>query len=260
MRLVKYCMVFLLLILMTVVMVWFKYRKVEKIKNPIKIEQKVQCSSLIGLDRDICKFINFESPYTSEEISKIILISKGGEILKLGLENLSKVEGLLLGYREKEESIILLIGFDGKNKDRFVTPLRIPVYAIEDNNISFSFLKLSSLSLSGDKSVLEFKNRKDIIETLEIVKGKVVFLSLIDDVVENYSAISNLNHKRLIEEVNNGVKTTRGLLGRVNGNGLNSPHSDLGSNLIEIKKNEDVDKINFIEVPIIAPSITYFEK
>lgn len=246
---------------MTFVFVWFKYKQVDKTKNPIKTEKKVLCSSLIGLDRDICKFINFELPYTSEEIRKIILISKRGEIPKLGLENLSKVEGLLLGYREKEGDIILIVGFDGKNNDRFVSLLRIPVYAIEEENIpiSFSFLKLSSLSLSGDKSVMKFKNKKDVFETLEGVKGKVVYFSLMDNVVENYSSINNLNHKRLIEEANNSVKTTRGLLGRVNGNGLNSPYGNLGSNLIEIKNIDDVNGINSIDIPILLPSVTYFE-
>ena len=64
MRVVRFCIVFLLLILMTVLVVRFKYRKVDKTKNPITTGQKVQCSSLIGLDQNICKFINFESPYT----------------------------------------------------------------------------------------------------------------------------------------------------------------------------------------------------
>jgi len=237
---------------------WYRFKDKGKVDN--KKVEVVDCKSLAGLDGDICKFLKYESPYTVEEMSKKMLKSKRGVISKLGLEDFSSVEGLLIDYRQANDYILLILGFDGKNdNERFVVPLSIPLYAIEDDKLptTFSFWQVKNFDLTSEKESFSSKNRADIISRLEIIKGKVILVLLTDVKIEDKYPFNSKNKDRLILEVNNTLNLSRTLLGKVNGNDLTSEYSDFDYGLITVKNTNDVEKVNFSQLPTIAEIIIY---
>lgn len=262
MRFFRFCLFFLLWILVTLIFVWLKYKQLDKTKNPIKIEQKIECSLLIGLDRDICKFLNFEFPYTKEDIDQQLL--KNGQSdsnTRLGLENNTRIEGLLIDYIKKDQYFVMLIGFDDNNESRFVVPIKIPMYAISDDQSKsvFLFEKHEDQDTTSKREVIRLKSEDEIASYLDRLKKHVVVLDFLDEENDKLTTMSsNQTDQKYLREIDNSVIVNRSLLREVYNEGIYNPRFDsFGYQIKKIKNENDFDNISLKEMPINISMIIF---
>jgi hypothetical protein len=101
-----------------------------------------------NLNRKISAFLNKEGDYTPEKISAMMFDLSGlldESQMQLGLVDATHVEGYLFDYVEKDDSLVLIVGFDGSDGERFVAPIQIPLYYLEgDLNAHFYFIQYHS--------------------------------------------------------------------------------------------------------------------
>ena len=97
---------------------------------------------------------------------------------ELGLaDSQPKLEGYLFDYVEKDGSLILLMGFDGKDGKGFITPIQIPLYLIEGSKTNFYFLKSdynTVLSPSSVAGMATDENAQKIFEYLDKLEKRVI--------------------------------------------------------------------------------------
>lgn len=229
-------------------LVWFG----GSVKNDYKT---VDCNLKIGVEADICKFINLQFPYSGDEVNKKMLTKSSVKITKFGLVGLSIVEGFLFDYVEKDESILMLVGFDAKDNRRFVTTIKIPLYAIidETSRINFYFYKVKDKLLNSKREEFKLKDSTSITRELSKFKNLPVVFMLMDNHVSDKNMVKARENKvelRLMNEINNQVDATRTLLGKVNGNHLTSEYGDYNKNLIIIDDYSVFEKIDVNQIPI----------
>lgn len=98
-----------------------------------------------ALNQSINDFLNKDGDYTPERISAMMFDLSGlfdPNQIQLGIVDATHIEGFLLNYIEKDDSLVLLVGFDGVDGERFVAPIQIPLYYIEgDLNSHFYFME-----------------------------------------------------------------------------------------------------------------------
>lgn len=98
-----------------------------------------------ALNQSINDFLNKDGDYTPEKISEMMFDLSGLfdlSQIQLGIVDATRIEGFLLNYIEKDDSLVLLVGFDGVDGERFVAPIQIPLYYIEGDLYShFYFME-----------------------------------------------------------------------------------------------------------------------
>ena len=88
------------------------------------------------LNRQFLDFLNKQGEFTPEKISPMLMdpITLNMDKNEVGLGIITDfplVESYFFDYLEKDGRIFLLVGFDGKDGNRFITPLEIPYYFYE---------------------------------------------------------------------------------------------------------------------------------
>ena len=65
------------------------------------------------------------------------------DTIALGIvDGVFKLESFFFDYIEKDSNLILLMGFDGKDGNRFIIPMQLPLYFFKDAPAShFYFIK-----------------------------------------------------------------------------------------------------------------------
>lgn len=101
-----------------------------------------------ALNQKMRDFLNKEGDYTPEKISARMFDLSGmfdKSQMQLGLVDATHIEGYFFDYIEKDGSLVLLVGFDGADGERFIAPIQIPLYFIEGDLTShFCFLQYHS--------------------------------------------------------------------------------------------------------------------
>lgn len=230
-------------------------------------DEVVDCSIKVNLDLDICKFLNFEIPYTKDNISKQLLKSMGPDsVNNLGLVLSSQIEGLLIDYLEKDGYILLIVGFDDNNGGRFITLIKIPVYAISDSQSKgvFAFEKSENQDIFSKKEIIKLKNNNDITSYLDRLKKHVVVLYLVDreideTIVMQVKYSNNESDWKLVTEINNSVIVNRSLLNEVYHHENGRSFDDFDYQLGKIKNESDIDNILIKKMPIVTSMIIFLD-
>lgn len=95
----------------------------------------ISSDETVIINQQIQDFLQYKGIYSQENIQNY-LYSEGhanGEIFyKLGIvnawEDCCQIQGWLFGYTMKANDLLLIVGFDSKNDDRFITALKIPLF------------------------------------------------------------------------------------------------------------------------------------
>jgi hypothetical protein len=229
------------------------------------------------LDKQIKAFLNKESPYRAEDIQKGLIgrqwvsgdeygdVTKG---LKLGLvlsnsdTTMVGIEGILLDYRKKDNSVLIVVGFDGKNGKRFVTPFEISTYVYENvAEAKFNFFRLKAGTVDLSQYIESTDgSTENVLKYLEKIKGNVLVLNLdttdmAKDMMNDYSGVA-LDY---LKEAHRKVDYARKAVDEVDSNNLGTPDGvkemtgDV--NLIKIDSAESIDYIDLENVPIIFTGI-----
>ena len=102
------------------------------------------------LNQQIQDFLSYEGEYSKENIQKYLLPGvKKDEFYNLGLvkanESIIETQSWLFDYVEKDGDLLLIVGFDGKDGQRLVTILNIPIHIMKMSSViqGISLVKLN---------------------------------------------------------------------------------------------------------------------
>jgi len=206
-------------------------------------------------------FLNKEGEFTPEKISSIMIktISSLAESkIGLGMVDGQKIEGYFFDYFEKYNRIFLLMGFDGSDGNRFITPIEIPLYMFEGIKTSiFSVYRMddNSILFSNGES-FDYSDRNDLLPFLDSIKGKIIaFVPFTDKINESdASSFGDVAVDYVKNEHNPKTGLSFGLYQLVISNGFEIPESTEsdGSSILKINNFEDVNVIDISKVPLIG--------
>jgi len=228
------------------------------LKNKKAPQIPENCDLKTGSDQNICQFLNFYSPYTSEDIqSKLLSVSGSINITKLGLESFSRIEGIPLDYFQKDDYTIILVGFDSADNHRFVTPIKIPNYIINDpdNNIYFYIQNSSQQNTYSDRTEIKLKDSSDITNYLDKLKNQVIVL-MMNDQEADIPKSDSISLSRIISEINSSLIANQSLLSQVYTNGIANKYTSVDYKLPTLKSSS-ADSIPIENMPILLSIITY---
>lgn len=224
----------------------------------------------IELNQQIQDFLNKTREYAPETISSMMIktISNLDES-KIGLgsaDGRALIEGYFFDYFEKDNSVFLLMGFDGSDGNRFITLVDIPFYYFENvERAVFSVCKNNENHIYS--TYQESKGYKDINSlqpVLNEVRNRVIAILLaewsFDWSTVDKSKFSSEFIDYTINELNPKASLVFGLLHLVTSNGFEIPEADEheSSHIIYINCVEDLYNIDLTRVPSILAMI-YFE-
>lgn len=235
------------------------------------------------LNQQIQDFLSYEDGFTREKILEMLIEVDSNldpNEIGLGIVDIQpQVQGYFFDYFEKDNRIFMLIGFDGKDGSRFVTPVEIPLYYYEGvDDMMFVILKyrvrnLDGIDYSSDDNInangdiertpegniepIESYTRSEIITQLDNLKNKGIVLFLncwnqdpykIPDVDVNSKYVNDY-----FNEINSKVGLSLGLFQLVTSNGI--PYQNIGrgdtSSIIIIDDVNNVGNIDISKVPIL---------
>jgi hypothetical protein len=142
------------------------------------------------LDQNIMDFLNKEGQFTDEKVDTLIIPYANMETRlglfhtdrheALGTRN-SEVEAILLGYIEKEDSILMVVGLHTRDgSDRFAALAEILTLTHTGKNaLRYCVYKLKNNNAAADSTVLKLTNDNgEIKQELDKIIGKAIILAV----------------------------------------------------------------------------------
>lgn len=222
----------------------------------------------------ITDFINNQGDFTKEKKSEMAIGSETTD--KLGSTELGlvlydpQIEGYLFDYVEKDGSLILIMGFDGKDGKGFVTPIQIPLYFLEgEARANFTFYEFEANTVFTRFNQTDVANNKDttnLFKRLDELEGNVI---VIEPAFESFPG-SKDDHtgvtKDYFIEHESKLELAGRLVDSVATNGIEieneNYHEDDYSNyeIIKLKNVEDVENLDLAKVPLMQLHIYYYSE
>lgn len=148
--------------------------------NPIEISTPI-LEVEQTLDEKMRDFLDKKGNFTEEKLKEdIFSVSRNVEITKFGLMNENGlVQGYFFDYIKKEDSLVLVVGFDGNKDERFVTGLEIPLYYFEEvPKANFSFFKRSGKGTGSNLTLFTESGEEEVVRNnLDQLKGEPLIFS-----------------------------------------------------------------------------------
>ena len=242
------------------------------------------------LNQQMLDFLNREGEFTQEKIASMMMqFYTGNEIdyyehfktdtVGLGIsEHQPLIQGYLFDYFEVEGRLILIFGFDGRDGNRFITPVEIPIYIYDCfepaefrvvksfvNNIDCIDYYSDSDEQEYDYERMDCSDRNLLLPLLDSLKSKVFAFSLYYYVYDNKGGLPYDELSRIIsefqDETNSKNDLSYGLVQLLTSNDIEYDWEDRigdSDSIIKIKNSDDINNINISDVPIME-SIKYFE-
>lgn len=220
------------------------------------------------LNQQFQDFLNRQGEFTKEKMSEMMMnpaTNLDPSEVGLGVLNSNqKIQGYFFDYYEKDDRLFILMGFDGNDGNRFVTPVEIQIYVYEQcpEAAIFNVLEYKQNDFWGNDNE-EFRNctgEDQIMSLLDSLKSKVIGLDLNrfeynESDAESYGQVV-LDGTR---ELNSKVELTFGLFQLVSSNNIPIGNPERGdtASIIKIEDVNDVENIDVSKVPILF-GISYF--
>ena len=254
-------------------------------KNKTKPSQIKDLSVMVekkSLNQQFQDFLNKQGEFTSEKMSLIMMETMSildksevglGIVYSDGIS--PDIQGYFFDYLEKDGRFFLFMGFDGKDGNRFITPLEIPIYyygSLKPARFQIEKYNKNTVMLrSGvDVEAEDYSDDKGkLVSLLNDLKGRTLLLRLITykfsesdfyrfDLDKETAEIVN----NFIKEVDSKSELTVGLFQLLTQNGMSpytNPDKIKGNSepILKITNSEEMGKINIDQVPIID-NIGYF--
>jgi len=225
-------------------------------------------------------FLNKQGEFTPEKMSLIMMETPSNldkNEVGLGIADtgdVPRMQGYFFDYLEKDGRIFLFVGFDGKDGNRFITPLEIPIYYYESFKQSrFDVIQYKKNTITVEGENTESQDYSDdeskLISLLNSIKSGIVMFNLISQEFDeskwdkyDLGAETRQNVTDYVKEVNSKVELTFGLFQLSPQNGIPSytnPDRIKGDSesILKITSSDEMSKINIDQVPMIS-SISYF--
>lgn len=221
------------------------------------------------LNQQIRDFINQEGIFTREKMNEISLRNnseKKATPTEFGIIfNSPRLEGYFFDYFTKDQNIVLVMGFDGKEGKRFVTLLEIALdYLHNQPFYSFSFAKLAERALYTEFTVIKrFSdgNTEGFSSYLDMLKGRVIVIQpsitqfsgdysgIIADFVAEHNSKVGLSGKLISLVPSNNIKITSDSY-------IEGSYDEY--QIITFDELKDIQDIDLANVPFIDPAIIFY--
>lgn len=232
------------------------------------------------LNQQLQDFLNKEGDFTTEETSSMMMtFFENDKLESIGLgvcDSHPIIQGYLFDYIELQDVILLIVGFDGADGNRFVTPVEIPVYMYEavkdkaEKDTSFVFRvdallqnSLDDLYFIGLSNTKYLSDRSDFTLLFESIKHKVVGISLsiwpldYSYIAEHYGPEAGL----YVNESNSKINLSYRLLESVTSNNFTYeiPEGIETANveIMKLTSTEDLNNLDISMIPLVD-SICFF--
>lgn len=181
---------------------------------------------------NIVAFLNAESPHTDDEIKSRLIMLPYEMTTDLGLIHTRNVQGELLGYVSRDDgNLLLFLGVKDVKKSRMITPVRIPIYAIDDDSSPLQFSLTGSkdrnLGNGGGSGTIAAmtKDSADILRVLDFNVNKNVMVTMSTDKItkDDLKRAAKYNSKtetKYVNELKEGIYFSRSLDAMVYRNGI----------------------------------------
>jgi len=246
-------------------LVWYSLKEDNKVNNNLNIvNQEV-------IDQKIGDFLEKKGDFGDEKIGEVILTTDlgGKKETKLGLVSRvnNRIEGILIDYIKSNDYVWLLVGMNGKNDNRLVTGLVIPMYYYKGVGAKFYVEKFLEKSvMSTFSNVYKGSDETTILGYLGRLKGKpVVFDSLVTEFPKEWMEGKYLTENngviaRLTKEEISKIPVAKKLVMELWQNGIAPENVDgipKNTNITIIKSVGDLNKVDISQIPIVM-KLFYF--
>lgn len=221
------------------------------------------------LNQQFQDFLNKQGEFTQGKMFSMMMepaTDLDKSEIGLGIaRSIPEIQGYFFDYFEKDGRLFMLMGFDGKDGNRFITPVEIEMYVYKQiSEAAFGVFECNANNFY-DNSSSEFKTfygDNQIKSLLDSFKNKVIVLGL-NTMEREEPVVDEEGQVVLIEgtkEINSKIELTFGLFQLVSSNGLSydNPQRGDASSIIRIETVDDAEEIDISKVPILL-TFTYFE-
>ena len=221
------------------------------------------------LNQQIQDFLNYRGDFAREKISEMMMepatdldISE----ISLGIvRSIPEIQGYFFDYFEKDNKLFMLMGFDGKDGTRFVTPVEIELYVYKQlSEASFGVFEydINNFFENGNSEFKSYYGENQIISLLNNLKSKVIVLGL-NTMEREEPSVDEIDQTVIVEgtkEINSKIELTFGLFQLVSSNNLTYDNPERGdtASIIKITSVDDAEKIDISKVPILL-NMSYFK-
>ena len=232
------------------------------------------------LNQQFQDFLNKEGEFTQEKMSQIMMETPSRldkSEVGLGIADsgdVPRIQGYFFDYLEKDDRIFLFVGFDGKDGNRFITPLEIPIYyyeAFEPTPFDILVYKKNTIMVrGGDVEGEDYsEDISKLMSKLNDLKSSVLLFRLQSDKFDGSSWDRfSMNSKTraivadYVNEVNSKLELTFGLFQLSPQNGIppyTNPDKIKGNSksILKLTSAAEMGTINIDQVPMIR-SISYY--
>jgi hypothetical protein len=230
--------------------------------DPSAIAAASDKAAMEELDKRIQAFLNYQGEYAPELIT---YINSYQEITKLGLvTSVPDTEGILLGHVDRGDYLLLIVGFDGADGNRFVTPVDLWTYYLADPDpiASFTFKQYGSPIIEYDTKLFTTKSKEEISNTLSELENNVIVFRLFTE--SDNEGIEMFKDKplvvRLLKDINSKIQYARAFSMKVAGNDIDGVDFEISKDikLDEINSADDISKIDSSNV--IVGVVCFFKR
>jgi len=137
------------------------------------------------LNQQFQDFLNKEVEFTQEKIASMMMITQSvlaNDKVGLGIADQQPLlQGYFFDYFEKDNRLVLLMGFDGKDGNRFITPLEITLYiyeAVEPAVFQVTRAEDNYVGSCFDEGDIDYGKRAKLIPLLDTLKGNTFCILL----------------------------------------------------------------------------------
>jgi len=203
---------------------------------------------------NIMNYLNGAPGYTDEEIKKGLIVWSLEKTDDLGLINTRDVQGIFLGYVNRNDgNLLLFLGTKDVDKNRIVTIVRMPFYGIGDKTapLKFCLIVNSSRVYVGDTSshsdMLETKDTEKALLALEKQKNRNMVFSLsvdkvTDEEIQRAASFNSETEMIYAGELKETVYCSRSLDALVYKNGVEKlEYKDPGRKLWLLEDSSSLD-------------------
>ena len=248
------------------------------------------------LNQQFQDFLNKEGEFTQEKIASMMMqFYTGTEIdyyehfktdtVGLGISDWEPlIQGYLFDYFEKDGRILLLFGFDGRDGNRFITPVEIALYFLDSSEkaglwVTKSLVNTIDCRVYGTQSdtaeyafeTTDCSDRNVLFPLLDSLKGKVFAFYLPQSKFPD-SDVDSLNldteayncYIEYTDEHDSKIELSIELIELVTSNDLDyerSTESKVGGDTLSIIRIDNVNNIDEIDISRIPETreLQYFE-
>jgi len=235
------------------------------------------------LNQQIQDFLSYHGEFTREKMLEMMMeidSNLGSSEVGLGIADIQpKVQGYFFDYFENDGILFMLMGFDGKDGSRFVTPVEIALYFYEGCDPEQTMFWVEEFKVNNIMGI-DYNNNNDVVnsnDNIEVkdygdesklnglltdLKNKIIVLGFnLWKYPRSDAEVFGQAGFEYLDESNSKVGLSFGLIELVSPNDVyydnqNNTNGDSSSILI-INNIEDIYSIDITKVPIVG-SISYF--